>query len=354
MSALLSGDETRLAPPSGALADALARLDAEAPAIVARTEAWSQINSGSRELPGLARMRGELEAAFSRLPGALDILPIPPGERVRADGVIEENPYGDALRIRVRPDAPVQVALTGHYDTVFAASSPFQTPRRNGDLLNGPGCADMKGGLSLMLAALEAFEALPGEKRAGYTVLLSPDEEIGSLGSAPLLAELGARAHVGMTYEPALPDGGMVSARTGSGNFAIAILGRAAHVGRAFKDGKSAIAAAATATLALLEHNGARDGVTFNVGAIDGGGPVNQVPDRAVLRFNVRAHDAQSAAWAQSEIANVLAALNARDGISAQLHGLFSRPSKPLTPSLERLIGWTRAAGVARGAELTI
>ena len=53
-----------------------------------------------------------------------------------------------------------------------------------------------------MLAALQAFERTPGEKRVGYEVLLSPDEEVGSLASAPLLAELGARAHLGMTYEP--------------------------------------------------------------------------------------------------------------------------------------------------------
>ncbi|MEZ6022917.1 MAG: hypothetical protein R3C16_05780 [Hyphomonadaceae bacterium] len=52
----------------------------------------------------------------------------------------------------------------------------------------------MKGGLSLMLAALQAFEALPGDKRVGYEVLISPDEEIGSLASGPLLAELGAPA----------------------------------------------------------------------------------------------------------------------------------------------------------------
>jgi glutamate carboxypeptidase len=78
--------------------------------------------------------------------------------------------------------------------------------------LRGPGVADMKGGINVMLAALKAFESLPGDKRVGYEVLLSPDEEVGSMGSAPLLAELGARAHLGMTYEPALADGALVDA----------------------------------------------------------------------------------------------------------------------------------------------
>jgi glutamate carboxypeptidase len=75
---------------------------------------------------------------------------------------------------------------------------------------------------------------LPGAKRVGYEVLLSPDEEIGSMGSAPLLAELGKRAHLGLTYEPAMADGALVDQRKGSANFHLAVRGRAAHVGRAF------------------------------------------------------------------------------------------------------------------------
>lgn len=353
MADLLRGAETALEPPQGALADALAGLDAAAPAIIDRTEAWSRINSGSREMANLARMRAALADAFAAMPGHLETIPLPSAERVLATGALAEDKHGDALRIRVRPDAPVQVALTGHYDTVFPAAHPFQTPKREGDILHGPGCADMKGGLSLMLAALEAFETLPGEKRVGYTVLISPDEEIGSLGSRALLAELGARSHVGMTYEPALPDGGLVSARKGSGNFALAIEGRAAHVGRDFAAGRSAIEAAAEATLALLALNGRREGVTFNVGAIDGGGPVNQVPDRAVMRFNVRAPDEDARRWIESEIAKLTKAIDAKDGVSARLHGLFTRPPKALTPQLERLIAWTKAAGRALGEDLS-
>jgi glutamate carboxypeptidase len=130
----------------------------------------------------------------------------------------------------------------------------------------------------------------------------------------------------------------------------LAITGRAAHAGRAFKDGRSAIEAAAEATLALLALNGR--GAIFNVGAIDGGGPVNQVPDRAVVRFNVRAPDDEVRAWAEAEIAAIVARIDARDGVGAKLHGAFTRPPKPLTPALERLIGWTREAGRLAGADL--
>jgi len=330
----------------------LERLDDEAASMVARTEAWSAINSGSFELAGLAAMQAPLLDAVSELPATPEVVALTPSQRVRPDGEVVEVQHGASLRARVRPDAPIQVALTGHYDTVFPAAHAFQAPWRDGDMLRGPGVADMKGGINVMLAALRAFESLPGEKRIGYEVLLSPDEEIGSMGSAPLLAELGARAHLGMTYEPALADGALVDARKGSANFHLAVKGRAAHVGRAFGDGRSAVLAAAEAALALNKLNGVRDGVTFNVGAIDGGGAVNVVPERAVLRFNVRVPDAEAAAWVEAEVARIAQETGARDGIEAHLHGGFTRPPKPLNDQQRTMVSWTRQAGAALGLDL--
>jgi glutamate carboxypeptidase len=331
----------------------LERLDGETDTLVARTEAWSAINSGSYELAGLERMRAALLDAAAALPGEVALVPLAPSKRVRPDGELMDVEHGAAIRVRVRPEAPIQVALTGHYDTVFPASSPFQSPwRADAATLRGPGVADMKGGIAVMLAALGTFELLPGEKRIGYEVLLSPDEEVGSPASAPLLAELGARSRFGMTYEPALADGALVDARKGSANFSLAFKGRAAHVGRAFADGRNAVMAAARAALALDALNGKRDGVTFNVGAIDGGGAVNVVPERAVLRFNVRAPDAESAAWAEAEVRHIAQAGGAHEGIAAHLHGGFTRPPKPLTEAQRTMVAWTRSAGAALGLDL--
>lgn len=330
----------------------LERLDAEGEALVARTEAWSAINSGSFELTGLKLMRTPLLDAAAALPGDLAEVELEASERVRPDGEVIAIEHGASIRIRVRPEAPVQVALTGHYDTVFPAAHPFQKPWRDGAMLRGPGTADMKGGIAVMLAALQAFEATPGEKRVGYEVLLSPDEEIGSMASAPLLAALGAKAHVGMTYEPALADGALVDARKGSGNFSLIVKGRAAHVGRAFNDGRNAVIAASEAALALNALNGKRDGVTFNVGAIDGGSAVNVVPERAVLRFNIRSPDAEGAAWGEAEARRIAAAVDAHEGISAHLHGGITRPPKPLDEKQRTIVGWTHAAGAALGLDL--
>lgn len=333
--------------------DGLAALAHAGPTLIEETEAWSRINSGSLELEGLSRMAAVLTEAFAVLPGRLDSIPLPDTTRVRADGVTVARTHGAALRICVRPQAPLQIALTGHYDTVFPAAHPFQTPQRlDGDVLNGPGVADMKGGLRIMLAALDAFEKTPHKNGVGYTVLLSPDEEIGSPASAALLQELGARSHLGMTYEPALPDGRLAGARKGSGNYALVIKGKAAHVGRAFSDGRSAILAAAAAALQLDALNGQRDGVTVNIGAIDGGGPTNVVPDTAVLRFNVRAPDEESRDWAERGVADVVRAMAARDGVSVHLDGSFARPPKPMTPAFATLLNWTKAAGAAIGVDL--
>ncbi|HCK82976.1 MAG TPA: acetylornithine deacetylase, partial [Hyphomonadaceae bacterium] len=98
--------------------------------------------------------------------------------------------------------------------------------------------------------------------------------------------------------------------------------------------------------------NGKRDGVTFNVGAIDGGGPTNVVPERAVLRFNVRAPDDDGVAWADAEVQRVLAAASARDGVGAHLHGAFARKPKPITPPQRVMLDWVRSAGEALGLDL--
>jgi glutamate carboxypeptidase len=332
----------------------LARLDADAPDMIDRTIAWSAVNSGSLELEGLDRMAGLVADMFATLPGPLERVRLAPSERVRPDGAVETRAHGDAIRLRVRPDAPVQIALTGHYDTVFAANHPFQTPEHvDADVLRGPGVADMKGGIIVMCAALRAFETTPDKDQVGYEVLLSPDEEIGSPGSASLLAALGARAHVGMTYEPAMPDGALAGARKGSGNYSLILKGRAAHVGRAFDAGRSAVVAAADAVMRLHDLNGRREGVTVNIGAVEGGSPVNMVPDGAVVRFNVRLPDAEARAWIEAEVARIVEVVGARDGIAAHLHGGVTRGPKPMTPVQQQLFGWVRDAGARLGLNLT-
>lgn len=319
--------------------------------IVDRAVAWCHINSGSRNLEGLERQLELLETeAREVLPeAAVERLALAPSQEVGDGGLLRDQPHPPALRLMVRPEAPVQVVMTGHYDTVYPASSPFQSvARRNDGALHGPGIADMKGGISVILAALEAFEAHPAREAVGWTVLLSPDEEIGSLASAPVLAELGARGHLGLTYEPAMPDGSLAGARKGSANYHLVVKGRSAHAGRAFEEGRNAVAGAASVAWALHALNGQRDGVTLNIGRIAGGSPSNVVPDTAVVRFNARVPDKAAADWIEAAVAAIVGA-PPFEGLSLHLHGGFTRPPKPLDASQQALMQVVTEAGALLG-----
>lgn len=330
----------------------LDRVADRADALVARTVDWANLNSGSRNREGLEAMLAVLAAEGGRLPAEVERVPTAGATTVDDQGRVLEEAHADALRLTCRPGAEVQVVLTGHYDTVFPTDSSFQTVTARADgALNGPGVADMKGGISVMLGALEAFETHPERERIGWTVLLSPDEEIGSPASAPLLAELGARGHVGMTYEPALADGTLAGARKGSGNFHLIVKGRSAHAGRAFHEGANAVAGAAMIAAELHALNGQREGVTVNVARISGGAPLNVVADHAVVRFNVRVPDRQSAAWVESAVGEI-AARPPLDGLTLALHGGMTRPPKPMDAAQTALFEAVRDTGALIGQAL--
>lgn len=339
----------RILPPDQIVLDHVA---ARETVIVGRAISWANVNSGSRNADGLAEVLGLIEAEALGLSASVVRLPTGTSATVDDDGAVRAETYADALKITARPDAPIQVVLTGHYDTVFPPESGFQKVVTRADgALNGPGIADMKGGISVMLAALEAFETHKNRDQVGWTVLLSPDEEIGSPGSAPLLAELGSRGHIGLTYEPALADGTLAGARKGSGNFHLIVTGKAAHAGRAFHEGANAVAGAAMLAVRLHALNGQRDGVTVNVAKISGGGALNVVADTAVVRFNVRVPDTQSSAWIAETIRQI-AAEPPFPGLTMDLHGGMTRQPKPMDASQTALFEAVRQTGALLGQSL--
>lgn len=311
---------------------------------------WCNHNTGSRNYSSVASFLPRLENAFAQLGGEIKHLPLEKERVVLANGEIKEIDLGHSLHVKMRPNAPIQLVLTGHYDTVFGADSHFQNVTDLGDEnIYGPGVADMKGGILVMLEGLKAFENHPDKNNIGYEVLLSPDEEIGSLGSAHILYEIGKKSDLGLTFEPALPDGSMAGARKGSANFALIIHGVSAHVGRAHHEGKSAIKAAAQFVCEIEDINGKYDGITINTGKIDGGSANNVVPDLAIVRFNIRAPSQEKMEFA---IDKVKSAIKNLDGFHCHLEGGISRPPKPRNNAQERI--FTDIGNVARdlGMEL--
>ena len=165
---------------------------------------------------------------------------------------------------------------------VFARITISKGFWREEGVLGGPGVADMKSGIAILLAALKSVESV-GVPNLGYEVVINSDEEVGSPGSAALIAKAARGKKAALTYEPsALPDGTLAGARPGSGNFSIHIEGRSAHAGRNPEDGRNAVLAAADLALRLADL--VRPGLSVNPARIDGGGPNNVVPDNAVLR----------------------------------------------------------------------
>jgi glutamate carboxypeptidase len=314
--------------------------------------AWSAVNSGSRNLGGLERMAELLADAFSALPGVLRLENPAPVESVDSAGKTIDVRHGRHLHLTVRPTAPVQVLFTGHMDTVFGADHAFQETRWLEDgVLNGPGVADMKGGLAAMLAALKAVEKTRAAERIGYEVVINSDEEVGSPASAPLLARAATGKRAALTYEPAaLPDGTLAGARPGSGNFSIVVHGRSAHAGRNPEDGRNALLAAADLALSLDKLK--RDGLTVNPSRIDGGGPTNVVPDLAILRVNLRPRTPQLEAEAKREIETLVSAIATERDVTIAIHGGFGRPPKPLTSAAEALFNLVRQAGADLGQSI--
>lgn len=321
----------------------------DAVAMLAQVERWAAVNSGTRNLSGLATMASLLADAFAVLPGAIALVEPAAADSVGPDGTVSPLAHGRHLHLRVRPEAPVRMLFTGHMDTVYPVDHPFQTLTRLPDeTINGPGVADMKGGLAVMLAALAAVER--AGTALGYDVVINSDEETGSFSSAALLAHAARGKVAALTYEPALADGTLAGARGGTGNFAIAVHGRSAHAGRNPEDGRNAIVAAADIALRLSKVKGPR--LAVNPARIEGGGPNNVVPDLAVLRVNFRPATQDEIARAQAHIDAAVAMVAAEHDVKVHVHGGFNRPPKPIDPGAARLFDLVKASGADLGLDI--
>ncbi|HEX8379663.1 MAG TPA: hydrolase [Allosphingosinicella sp.] len=314
-----------------------------------QVEAWAAVNSGSHNLAGLAEAAALLADAFAALPGEMALREPAPVDSVTSAGDLLAVAHGRNLHLTVRPQAPVQLLFTGHMDTVFAADHPFQDVFwREEGVLGGPGVADMKGGLAVLLAALKAVERSELAGSLGYEVVINSDEEVGSPGSSALIAAAASGKKAALTYEPsALPDGTLAGARPGSGNFSLTVRGRSAHAGRNPEEGRNALLAAAELALILDEAKG--EGLSVNPARIDGGGPNNVVPDHAILRINMRPATGADQARAQSALEAAVAGVAERRDVRITIHGGWGRPPKPLDPAAEKLFTLVRSCGADLG-----
>ncbi len=343
-------------------------LNAQAKQMVSLLESWANINSWSDNLDGLAKMSAKLKDDFSILNGKIEYIPLPQRTKINSQGMNIEIASGQALTIKKHPEAPFQVLLAGHLDTVYPPSSSFlNVERLDQEILRGPGVADMKGGLVIMLKALEAFENSPFAGKLGWEILINPDEEIGSPSSEHLFVERASHYNIGLIFEPSFPDGSLVNERKGSINYTIVAHGKSAHAGRDYYNGRNAILAMARLIQGIESLNDRHRGITVNVGSFEGGGATNIVPDLAICKVNVRMQNLKDVDRISASFKEMVKGCTTPDGIMFELHEhsvrppkAFDKPNRLLFEALKTCakglgydLNWQPSGGVCDGNTLS-
>lgn len=248
--------------------------------------------------------------------------------------------------------AGLRVLVACHIDTVHDPRGDFRElgPDRGGQRC-GPGAVDMKGGVVAAIAALEAVQAIGIPLR--WTLALNADEEVGSFASMRALRALAAEHDVGLVTEPPMADGAFVVARPGAAQFRIDAFGRAAHAGRDFAAGISAVGMLAGAVTSALAISDVAAGRTVNIGPLEGGEATNIVPDRAsawgAMRYRSRS-DGEHMDQALMSIARG----GEGDVPRVSVRIAHNRPPKDATPAVlglaDMAIACARDLGISVGA----
>ena len=200
----------------------------------------------------------------------------------------------------------------------------------------GPGVLDMKGGLMTMLYALLAYENCDLKNKIGWEVLILPDEEVGSIASYKYIEQSAKFNDVGLLYEPAFPDGSIVKSRKGVGSYTMIFRGKSAHAGRCFHDGLNAFYGVADFINWSKTMMTINEGMTINLGKVEGGGPSNVVPDLAICRFNCRVVTKKQRTEFEHRLQNFYRDMRKKYP-GTELHGKFTSPPKPYTKEAKKI-----------------
>jgi glutamate carboxypeptidase len=266
------------AGPDAAL---LAAAEAQQPAVIESLHDMVAIESGSGNPDGLTQMADYAEARLRAL-GATT-------ERIQAS----RGP-GSLVKGTFRGSGTAKLMLIAHLDTVYPAGILAQQPyHRSGNQLFGPGIADDKGGIAVILHSLAIANLAGWRDYARLTVLFNPDEEVGSWGSGETIAALADEHDVVFSCEPTSAKAvarneGLALGASGTASLTMEVTGRAAHAGDAPGQGRNALVELAYQILQTKDV--ARDipGAQLSWTLAQAGVVSNQIPERAVARGDVR------------------------------------------------------------------
>ncbi len=266
-------------PPDAAL---LAAARAAQPAVVESLKAMTAIESGSADAAGLEKMAAWTAERLAALGGTVERLS-------RSDG----GP-GVLVKGSFQGDGKLRVMLIAHMDTVYASGILAGQPiREDGNRLYGPGIADDKSGIAVILHALGILRAQGWRDFAQITVLFNPDEEVGSPGSGETIATLADQHDVVLSFEPngaksVAKAESLLLAASGTAFAYLDVEGRAAHAGAAPLSGRNALMELAYQLVETRDVASRVQGAQLNWTLARAGEARNQIPDKASATGDVR------------------------------------------------------------------
>ena len=276
----------------------LASLNGQLPQMVATLRRYVECESPSASPEAIASLVAGIAKDFGALAG---------GRNQRApvrSRLHRLRDYGPALQADfASPRRGPRILLLGHTDTVYPVGTLRRMPwSERAGRLQGPGVFDMKAGIVQALFALRALLEC-GPLPCPVTLLLVPDEEIGSPASQAITERCARAADAVLVLEPAAaPEGACKTSRKGVGRYTLRIEGRAAHAGLDFERGASAIVEAAHQAIAISTLSRPERGLTLNPGLIIGGSRVNVVAPDSELQIDVRFRTAAQGARADAAL----------------------------------------------------
>lgn len=309
-----------------------------APALLHQIQSWIEIETPSHDPAAVATLARlvQADALAAGLTANLQSL----GEEVGPLLTVSNRAPGD-----VRPG----ILVLAHLDTVHPLGSLARNPLRvEGDRVFGPGGFDMKAGACVALTALKNVSARQAH-RLPIDMLFVPDEEIGSAKSRPLIESAARHARYALVGEPARAGGRCVTARKGIGALRMQAHGCAAHAGLQHHLGRNAIRELAHQVLALEAMTDYEQGVTLNVGRVEGGTGTNVVPDHAALAAEFRV---PTQALAESVHARLMALEPCTPDVRLQIDAWLKRPPYEKTAASNDLLAQAQLHAANAGFEL--
>jgi glutamate carboxypeptidase len=247
------------------------------------------IESGSGDTEGLARIGALIASRLRALGGAVEMVP-PAASLPRFSNT--PPALGDTVVARFRGRGTKRILLLAHMDTVYQrgmlASQPF---RVDGDRAYGLGIADDKHGVALILHTLAVLKASNVDSYGLITVLISPDEEIGSNAERDLIATLGAEHDIVFSCEGTTQDESVRLATSGVQLAVLTVQGRAAHAGAAPDQGRNALYELSHQILQMRDLSSPAKAVKVNWTVANAGSVSNAIPAQARAVADMRADD---------------------------------------------------------------